>query len=69
MAFTGLYKEYYFYSFFIFVFRFRSGAYDYWNGAEDMCGWRKESDLTSIHLKSSTAKARALELNRQIKTT
>ena len=64
MGFTGLYKEYYYYSWFIFVFRFRSGTYDYYRGKEERCGWVEKSDLIDIRLTPSKAKQVAKELNK-----
>ena len=64
MGFTGLYKEYYYYSWFIFVFRFRSGAYDFYSGKEERCGWAKNSDLIDITLTPSKAKQITKELNK-----
>ena len=48
MAFTGLYTEYYYYSKWIFVFLYRAGSYDYFNGHEEICGFKRETNLIKI---------------------
>jgi hypothetical protein len=68
MGFTGLYKEYYYYSWFIFVLRFRSGSYDYRRNGEERCGWAEKSDLIDVRLTPSKAKQVAEELNMIRKT-
>ena len=66
MGFTGLYKEYYYYSWFIFVLRFRSVSFDYNKYGEERCGWVKKSDLIDIRLTPSKAKKTDKELNKRI---
>ncbi len=68
MAFTGLYTEYYYYSKWIFVFRFRSGAFDYYRGREEICGWNKKTDLFEICLTPAKAKLFAGYCNKQRST-
>ena len=63
MGFTGLYKEYYYYSWFIFVLRFRNGSYDYRRNEEERCGWAEKSDLIDIRSTPSKAKQKAKQLN------
>jgi len=57
MGFTGLYTQYYYYAWFIFVIRVRAGAFDYHNGREEVCGYRKQTNVDSICLTPSRAKA------------
>jgi len=67
MSFTGLYTEYYYFSKWIFVCRFRSGAFDYWSGREEICGWHKQTDIIKICLTPTKAKKYTKQLNRKIK--
>lgn len=54
-GFTGLYFEYYYYRKWIFVFRYRRGAYDYWNGSEERCGVKSETNLECICMSTKIA--------------
>ena len=56
MSFTGLlYKKSYFTKF-IFVYKYEEGAYDYFRGNEEICGFHKETTLIKVCLTSSRAK-------------
>ena len=67
MGFTGLYTKYFYFSWFIFVFKHKSGAYDYYDGREERCGWRATNELISIHLLPSNAKLKSKQLNDKLK--
>lgn len=56
MAFTGLYTEYRYYSWFIFVYLYRAGTYDYWNGHEAICGFKRQTSLVKICISPCKAK-------------
>ena len=56
MGFTGLYFEYKYYSWWVFVFLYRRGTYDYWNGREAVCGLREQTKLVKVCLTPCNAK-------------